>query len=452
MTVFTDECIRPQFPGRGVSIRFVTIWQNRLTPRIILPVPRRDFSLQPGLALKTVVFLVGGCVMLSGCASAISIGVSAPAQVAVALVPENPEQIDLPEQGTGSGSVVYAETLPNLPWLATRGGLESARVVYRSVQSGDGGQTEVSGTVFTPSGKTPDGGWPVISFGHGTTGILPECGPSLSPTLLSAAGLAAGFTQAGYAVAITDYQGLGNEGVHHYLDNHTAGYNMIDAVRALRNIFPDVSNRWVAFGGSQGGGASWAANEQAGYAPELEMLGSVSLAPSADVTGLVDKAEQGTLTADQAPLMQWVLESLARRFPGFDLDNYRSPSVAENWDALVGCTPAAASARDAAAKMIEPKDFAPHSPEAAELLRHYLDEMSVPQAKASAPMMVLYGTADSYIDVAWTDDALARACALGDVITIDRQQGTGHGDVDGDAVTQWIAARFAGEPAVDDCE
>nr|WP_296769715.1 lipase family protein [Rhodococcus sp. (in: high G+C Gram-positive bacteria)] len=396
--------------------------------------------------MKFVVLIVVAVLTLTGCASAVSLAFTAPGLVGVALLPEEPEVIEVADAGTGPGSVIYAETLPNLPITATRGGMNSARVVYRSVDD-----SEVSGTVFTPRGDAPEGGWPVISFGHGTTGILPACGPSLSRTLLGTADLAAGFTSAGYAVAVTDYEGLGHEGVHRYLDNERAGYNVIDAVRALRTTFPDVSNRWVAFGGSQGGGATWAANELAGYAPELDLLGSVSLAPGANMAGLVDKSIAGTLTADQAPLVQWVIESLARANPEIDRDDYRSGSAAADWDALTGCTPADASARGEAAQRIGPTDFAPRTPEAADRLRARLDEFSVPKEKASAPMMVVYGDADTYIDVAWTDEALVKACGLGDVITIDRQPGKGHGDVDGDAVNQWIGERFAGDPVVDDC-
>ncbi|SNT01138.1 lipase family protein [Rhodococcoides kyotonense] len=397
------------------------------------------------MRIAAAVMLAASALLVSGCAATPSV-FAVPGIAAFAFRDKPSEPIEVADPGTGPGSIVSAETMPNLPWTVTRSGVNAARVVYRSVD------TEVSGSVFTPSGVAPDGGWPVISFGHGTTGIDEACGPSLSSDLLGVAPLVAGYAAAGYAVAITDYEGLGHAGVHPYLDNISAGYTMIDAVRALRHVFPDVSERWVAFGGSQGGGAAWAANEQAGYAPELDLLGSVSLAPGANMVGLVDKAEQGTLTADQAPLLQWVLESLSRRLPGLDLDLYRSGNAAENWDVLSGCTPDVASAHSDAADRIGATDFAPRTPEAATRLRRLLEQMAVPQQGASAPMLVVYGDADTYIDAEWTDAALDKACGLGDVIAIDRQPGKGHGDVDGDAVNRWIGERFAGEPAVDDCE
>ncbi|OZC81554.1 hypothetical protein CH274_10890 [Rhodococcus sp. 06-418-5] len=355
------------------------------------------------------------------------------------------------DPGTGSGSIVSAETMPNLPIQVRLSGVNAARVVYRSVQPGVG-EREVSGTVFTPSGEAPEGGWPVISYAHGTTGIEQECAPSRSASLLGASALVQGYTTAGFAVAITDYEGLGHPGNHAYLDNITAGYDVIDAVRALRTVFPDVGTQWAAFGGSQGGGAAWAANELAdSYAPELDLVGAVALAPGANMVGLVDKAIAGTLTDDQGPLLQWVLESLARRDPALNLDDYRSGDAAQDWAALTGCTPDKAGAREDAVNRLGDKDFAPKSDAAADALRRALGAMAVPQRPASAPMLVAYGDADTYIDAAWTDAALEQACGYGDVITIDRQAGRGHGDVNGDAVNQWIGDRFAGVPAQNDC-
>ncbi|MDI9894203.1 lipase family protein [Rhodococcus sp. IEGM 1381] len=380
-----------------------------------------------------------------------SIGADAQRAVAEAVRGSDPEPLVIEDLGTGSGSIVSAETMPNLPIQVRLSGVNAAKVVYRSVQPGVG-EREVSGSVFTPEGDAPDGGWPVISYAHGTTGIEQACAPSESSSLLGASALVQGFTTAGFAVAITDYEGLGHPGNHAYLDNIAAGYDVIDAVRALRIVFPDVGTRWAAFGGSQGGGAAWAASELAGsYAPELDLVGAAALAPAANMVGLVDKAIAGTLTTDQGPLMQWVLESLSRRDPALNLDDYRSGNAAQDWSALTGCTPDKAAARDDAVKRLGDRDFAPRSDEAAAVLRDALTAMAVPKAPASAPILVAYGDADTFIDAAWTDAALAQACSLGDVITIDRQVGRGHGDVNGDAVNQWIGERFAGVPAQNNC-
>ena len=50
-----------------------------------------------------------------------------------------------------------------------------------------------------------------------------------------------GLVKSGYAVAMPDYQGLGEDGVHPYTDAKTAGLNMIDAVRAEAHLRPHLN-------------------------------------------------------------------------------------------------------------------------------------------------------------------------------------------------------------------
>ena len=133
--------------------------------------------------------------------------------------------------------------------------------MYRSVSADQRGSD--SGTFFIPKGQPPRGGWPVISFAHGTTGLTTHCGPSAYPDLEGYASSVTSFVDQGFAVAFTDYQGLGHAGIHPYLEPRTPAFNVIDAVRALRAQFPDYSTTWMALGGSQGGQASWAAAEHA---------------------------------------------------------------------------------------------------------------------------------------------------------------------------------------------
>lgn len=86
-------------------------------------------------------------------------------------------------------------------------GIRAARVVYHSTSGDTGAQTVVSGTVLTPLGQAPKGGWRVVGLGHGTLGIDNNCGPSLSPTLMNLLPIAKVVINLGYAVALPDYQG-----------------------------------------------------------------------------------------------------------------------------------------------------------------------------------------------------------------------------------------------------
>lgn len=354
--------------------------------------------------------------------------------------------------GTGPGSLLAAHTMPAIAYKKDARGLRGARVVYRSTSGDDQQATVVSGSVFVPSGDAPEGGWPVVSFGHGTIGIENPCAPSTSPDLYGHLKYVKVLVDLGYAVALADFQGLGTEGVHPYTDSRTAGLNMIDAVRALRHTFPDVSDRWVAIGDSQGGGAAWAADEQAGsYAPELRMLGAFAASPGPDMSGLVQKAQDGTLTREQRAVFQAVVESLSRLHPDLEPDDFRRGGAARYWNQLNECTLDGAHRRLAALDQLGPRDFTPATPEAADRLRKLLAQWALPQRPLSAPLYVWYGGKDPFIDAAWTTAAIERACERGGEITIVYEPEGGHNPPSAVELVTWLADRFEGKPAVDDC-
>jgi hypothetical protein len=99
----------------------------------------------------------------------------------------------------------------------------------------------VSGSVAVPTGKPPKGGWPVITWAHGTTGVADVCAPSrdfagtpnpTGETYIN--GDLSAWLAAGYAVLRTDYQGLGTPGKHPYLIGKAEGRGVLDIVQAAR--------------------------------------------------------------------------------------------------------------------------------------------------------------------------------------------------------------------------
>jgi pimeloyl-ACP methyl ester carboxylesterase len=355
--------------------------------------------------------------------------------------------------GQDPGSLISAATMPTLDRRLSVASSVAARITYLSTSGVDGSSQEVSGTVFAPAGTPPEGGWPVIAYGHAAIGIRPECAPSQDPMLLGLSNTVMGLVKAGFVVTVSDYQGLGHDGAHHpFLDATTEGHNLIDSVRAARKLIPNVSDRWLAFGGSQGGQAAWAANELAAqYAPDLHIIGSASYSAPLAIDGLADAAVDGTLTADQRLALLQILASLAAESPDFKLDDYRSRFATENWDALLKCKGAAVAKRDELAEQLSNDDLKPVSPQAADVLRSRLQAMSLPRVPASAPMLVIYGGQDQLIPPTWTDRALDAACRMGDVIQIELQPDKGHDDVAGDPAFPWINSQFAGDPPRDDC-
>lgn len=354
--------------------------------------------------------------------------------------------------GAGPGGLISAKSMPEFLDAASSRNLRAARVVYRSTNGDTGAETTVSGSVFTPEGDPPSGGWPIIALAHGTTGLGKDCAPSLTDDLWDLSEPVINFVKRGYAVALADYQGLGENGVHPYMDAKTAALNVIDSVRALRRTFADVSTRWLAFGGSQGGGEAWAANEQAEtYAPELTLVGAVANSPAADLVGIVAKSQRGALTDDQMPLFLNIVEAIARLHPEVNRDDFRSGAAATYWYPLLSCDPETSDTRAAQRNRLRAAQFAPHSSAAAEGLRKLLASWALPQRPLSAPLSVIYGGGDTYIDTQWTTDAIARQCAQGGVMEWDLQPDKGHGDIDITHQFTWLADRFAGAPAINQC-
>ena len=355
--------------------------------------------------------------------------------------------------GSGPGTLVKATTLPMVDRRLRAVTSVLARVTYDSTSGVTNEPTEVTGTVFAPTGKPPEGGWPILAFGHPTTGILPECGPSLSPTLMNLSSTILYFVKAGYVVAMSDFQGLGDDRTYHpYLDATTAAYNLIDSVRAARKIVPNASDRWLAFGMSQGAQGSFAANELAGeYGSGLNLVGAVSLSPPLDISGFADSAAAGALTKDQQPAYTALLATFAKENPAVDLDRYRRGVVKDQWDLLQQCGFTRSEERAKVLDEVTPDDLRPSSEEATTAVRDHLRESTLPRRPTTAPVLVIYGGQDALIPPAWTDAALQRACELGDVIDINLQPDKGHADIDVSSTLPWVAARFKGEPAPNNC-
>lgn len=352
------------------------------------------------------------------------------------------------------GALSDATTLPTIDRRLRAASSTAARIEYTSTSGVTGALTQVTGTVFVPQGTPPQGGWPIVAYAHATTGTRPECAPSLSSTLLRSSNTVAALVKAGFVVTVPDYQGLGLDTTYHpYLDSTTAGYNVIDAVKATRRLVPDASDRWVGIGLSQGGQATWAANELAAeYGGGLNLLGTASLSPAADITGFADAAATGTLTKEQAPALPLILESLKQGHPDLNLDDYRRGIVKDKWDVLMACQGPQVGERNRVTDEITPDDLRPATPQSVDVLRDYLKQMSLPHRPTSAPMLVIFGGQDLLVPPAWTDRALDYACAEGDVIDIRFQPDKGHSDIDVYSAFGWLNARFKGDPAPNSCE
>jgi dienelactone hydrolase len=172
---------------------------------------------------------------------------------------------------------------------ALKGASRNELLLYRSTAT-DGKKIAVSGSLALPKGKAPKGGWPLITYAHGTTGAADSCAPSrgydASHLTSYAYPLLRRWLKAGYAVVRTDYEGLGTPGVHHYLAGEPEGRSVLDAARAARAFAPKkLSKRIIVAGHSQGGHAAlFAAALAPSWTPELRVRGTVAFAPASHLS------------------------------------------------------------------------------------------------------------------------------------------------------------------------
>jgi pimeloyl-ACP methyl ester carboxylesterase len=156
-------------------------------------------------------------------------------------------------------------------------------VLYRST-SLDGRPIAVSGSISIPRGTPPRGGWPVVSWAPGTTGVAARCAATRIPGSEAVNYVVPelnSWLRRGYAVLRTDYEGLGVPGGRFsYLIGHSEARGVLDIVRAARAIDARIGRRLVIAGHSQGGQAAlFAAADAPHWVPELRLRGVAALAP-----------------------------------------------------------------------------------------------------------------------------------------------------------------------------
>jgi len=152
----------------------------------------------------------------------------------------------------------------------------------------------VTGFVVAPASAASDR--PVMTWGHGTTGLGDAACPSAQPdpareliTYFEAEstqqidygvpGLQ-GFIDEGWVVCATDYQGLGTPGKHQYTVNRTQARDTINIVHAARSLPTGAGTSVGCMGWSQGGGTAAAIAEldPADYR-DLTLIGTVPMSP-----------------------------------------------------------------------------------------------------------------------------------------------------------------------------
>lgn len=211
------------------------------------------------------------------------------------------------------GSLTAVEQLPEHLWLPGTGA--AYRLRYTSTGATDNPVT-VAGALFVPEGPAPKRGWPVVSWAHGTVGVADPCAQSTAGRSERDVAYLSAWLDAGYAVAATEYEGLGVPGPHPYLHGRSEAYGVIDIVRAARRVDRSIGRRWLAVGQSQGGQAALFAGAMAAlYAPELDHRGTIATAPPSQWRTTIGVARPFNPIGPAIPNILLVLEGLRATHP-----------------------------------------------------------------------------------------------------------------------------------------
>ncbi|MEU8778567.1 lipase family protein [Streptomyces sp. NPDC048606] len=353
--------------------------------------------------------------------------------------------------GKAPGDLVSSAPSAFHPLPGQPTGTRAWKVHYRSTTA-DGAPNVVSGTVIVPQdGRT--GPRPLITYAVGTVGLGDSCAPSanLPHGTSMEANLIQQYTQRGWAVVVTDYEGLGTPGTHTYTVGPSAGHAVLDAARAAVRL-PEAGLSADApvgiVGYSQGGQASaWAAELQGSYAPELNVKGTATGGVPADLLEVAD-FNDGSLGSG---LIFMAAAGQDAAFPELKLDSYLNPAGR----ALVAGMKENCVAVDAVAGAFKRiSDLTTSNPLDRPDWRARLNQSRLGRTAPAAPVLQYHAVGDELIPYATGRRLRSEWCARGADVRFDTIWLGEH--VSGVithslTVGNWLADRFADRPSRPDC-
>ncbi len=348
------------------------------------------------------------------------------------------------------GSLVSARPAANADPSLAKATSSATDITYTTIAP-DGSPVAATGGVYVPAGTPPAGGWPLVAFGHGTTGVRPQCAPTLDPSMFQNLPVVlAILTKLHAAVVMPDFLGLGSAGAHPYLNSTSHGNDVLGAIRAARRIGSTFSNEVLLLGISQGGRATEAAAELAPTAaPELRIAANAMAVPALSLQfGPVIAA--GTLSGAQYSIMPELVRGAQATHPDLKTSDVLHGTLLAHADEFTkGCSGASPTPWiDPSGPPIGPADVRPDGSAAsaagsATFLRYLADTELPKRPNRSIPTLVINGTDDELISPEWTDSAVTRLCAAG--VPVDHRERTGghYSPGDLDTLTSWLTDRIA---------
>jgi len=325
------------------------------------------------------------------------------------------------------------------------------RVLYLS-ELADRTRVATSGIVYVPNVTAPPEGRTVVAWAHGTIGMGEACAPSRSENPLSAIQTWIGpMMQRGWVVAATDYYGLGTPGTEHYLIGSDEARDVINSVRAARQIKEaQAGNQFGLFGHSQGGHAVlFSASEAKSYAPELSLIAAAAVAPAAELTALIDEQYDSAAMWAIGPEIN-VAWPLVYDIP---TDGINTNAALNNYKRLAEKCINKIAIEVLIRNKIGQQYFISNPVKNREWYTA-LEKEIPPYPPSSLPVMIAQGLSDNVVLPNTTALYIKGACNSGSNLTTTWMGDVQHIDaalIAGPFVTSWLDERFAGIPVTNTC-
>ncbi|WP_291085158.1 lipase family protein [Dietzia sp. UBA5065] len=339
------------------------------------------------------------------------------------------------------GAVIRSQPMsitPSVPDLVNGGSLpaDARRIMYRSTGAA-GGPIAVTGTYLQPKVPwTGPGPRPLAVVTPGTQGQGDQCAPSRSMEVglgirTAPPSMAAGYSlldaysmlAEGFAVVVTDYEGLGTPGHHPYVNRDSQGRSALDAARAAQrlegtDLAPDSPA--VVSGYSQGGGAAAAAGElQPTYAPDVNLVGIAAGAPPSDMLGTLDRVDGGVLTGAVGYAINGILEVHPELREAFDrqLNDEGRRMLEVTSGQCVAETAFAYGLRRTSEFTVDGRSLADAARSEPEILR-VLEGYNLGKVAPAVPALVLIGRNDDVVPHHTAVDLVRDWCAQGTTVEL----------------------------------
>lgn len=150
-----------------------------------------------------------------------------------------------------------------------------------------GKTVETSALVLFPKIAKPKDGYRVVVWAHGTLGVADKCAPTNTPLNANFKNYTAkNLLEQGYVIVAPDYEGLGGEGEHPYLNIPSQARSALYAVKAAKEHYGNqLQGSWMSVGQSQGGQASLGIAEYANN--DATYKGAIAGAPASSLGKII---------------------------------------------------------------------------------------------------------------------------------------------------------------------